>query len=148
MHASPCSASVAPLTGSRLGQGSAELGGCGPAALRAGPAPLAVAVERAGRRPRPTAPLPPPAHSAGARGSGQSDAELLRLGPRRRPGPEPAPAGSPTSAGASPGGSPAGKGGQCCWGSGRGTPRTRCGQVSRPDGARRLRPQCWDRTRR
>lgn len=31
---------------------------------------MAVAVERARRRPRPTAPLPPPAHSAGARGSG------------------------------------------------------------------------------
>lgn len=76
---------------------------------------MAVAVERAGRRPRPTAPLLPPAHSAGARSSGQSDAELWRRGPRRRPSPEPAPSGSPSSAGAPPGGRPAGKGGQRCW---------------------------------
>lgn len=117
------------------------------AALRAGRTPLAVAVERAGRRPRPTAPLLPPAHSAGARGSGQSDdAELWRRGPRRRPSPEPAPSRSPSSAGAPPGGRPAGKGGQRCWVWAGGSPRAGCSQVSSPDGARCSRPQCKDRT--
>lgn len=42
-------------------------------AARAGRGALALAVERGGWRPRPAAPLPPPAHSSGREGRGQSD---------------------------------------------------------------------------
>lgn len=91
--------------------------------LRAGREPLAVAMERAGRRPRPTAPLLPPAHSAGARGSGQSNARSSR---GLRPDPDDAPAprlrhpGRPREPERPLGGLPAGKQGAVLLGFGLG----------------------------
>jgi hypothetical protein len=89
----------------------------------AGRAPaLAVAVERAGWRPRPAAPLPPPAHSAAAKGGRHGDADT------RRPESDDArPATDARSEPAAPHGRPAGKRAQAgagapVWGSPRAGP--------------------------